>query len=240
MESLAARLDRLYVAAHKDVAELQAAVAAHGIDSSPALRLIRGHEYSYDAAQEAIHVLIPDLNDPLGELFLLYLESLLSCPDADELLDLLTLLQAFGVAHEFAHHLRHAHGRFNSANLWGEEKWANYFAAAYIRPRLSPAQLDVALHQLHRAVTGLVNAERRLDHLVDPDHARLFFDTTEEKSPTTYLFYTLGWIYLSLASSKRQCITRFVAEGLRDNRTAPHAPAVRFPVSPAAFPVAVL
>jgi hypothetical protein len=198
----------------------------------------------------------------------LYLQDLLSCPDVEELLAFLSLLQCFGVAHEFAHHLRHRYKRFQPDDLWKEEQWANYFAAAFVKTRLSPVEQERGLQLLYRAVVGLSNHDLPLSHLADtyrnplramqilgdiddgtaqqpgvlgndlylneqqlleeidslPAHLRkrlegrsdliAAINSESDKRLVKRMFYTLGWIYLSLANSERQSTVRFIREAL--------------------------
>lgn len=167
MTELAPQLDALFAAASADLAHLRQAVARYGVTAAPELTLVRGHEYRYLPETRSIEVLIPDLSEPMGRFFLLYLQDLLSCPTPEELLALLSLLQGFGVAHEFAHHLRHQYGQFQADDLWQEEQWANYCAAAFVKSRVVPDRRRYALQLLQRTLVNLSCAEHPLTHLAD-------------------------------------------------------------------------
>jgi hypothetical protein len=113
--------------------------AAYGILADPRMELRAGNGMLcyYDLQDGHIYLALPDPNDPVGRLQLLFLRSLLHTTSQDELLNFLRLFIPHLIAHELAHHFRHRYGLF-TANLWHEEQVANQLAVAVTKHRLAP------------------------------------------------------------------------------------------------------
>jgi hypothetical protein len=162
-----AAFDQLFERAQLTFEQLKQELARYEVQPSRHLRLVRSSEYRYDFERCEIHMLIPDLSDPLGKFFLLYIKDLLNCQDDEELIEFLDLLQQHGIAHEMAHHLRHHFGCYDVENLWQEEQLANQFAAALVKPKLSTQQKTRSQILLRQALDGFADQAGNFEDLAD-------------------------------------------------------------------------
>ena len=108
----------------------------------------------YDLKDGNIYLSVPDITAPIGKLQLLFLRSLLSCNNDEDVLYFFRILLPRVIAHELAHHYRHRYGLFD-ANLWHEEQVANQLATAVTKQRLAPIEREKAQSFLIRAIIGL-------------------------------------------------------------------------------------
>lgn len=128
----------------------------YGLDVDPNLRLVGGEGMMsyFDRERGEIHLSVPDLTSPMGQLQALVLGSFLGCSDAKEVEAFFRGFVPRLVAHELGHSLRHRYGRFG-ADLWQEEQVANRLAAALTLKRMSHAEREAARVFLRRALDSL-------------------------------------------------------------------------------------
>ena len=131
--------------------------ASYGIEADPDIELRPGVGLLcyYNLADRHIYLSVPDFNNPVGKLQLLFLRSLLGCESDEALLNFFQLFIPHVIAHELAHHFRHRHGLFDPDSLWQEEQIANKLAVAMVKHRLAPADKEVARQFLRRAIETL-------------------------------------------------------------------------------------
>jgi hypothetical protein len=134
------------------VAELR----QYGVAVDPALGLRRGDGVMshYSLPDRKIYLSVPDSSTPVGKLQAMVLASVLACDGEAELFRLFELFIPRLIAHEIAHHLRHAYHRYGDSP-WEEEQVANRFAAALTTRRMSPAERARAQELLARILTAL-------------------------------------------------------------------------------------
>jgi hypothetical protein len=130
---------------------------SYGIEADPGLDLRRGAGLLcyYSLEDRQIYLSVPDFNNPVGKLQLLFLRSLLGCESDQELLRFFQLFIPHVIAHELAHHFRHRYGLFDQDSLWHEEQVANKLAVAVVKHRLPPEEKEAARRFLRRAIETL-------------------------------------------------------------------------------------
>ncbi|MBK8254799.1 MAG: cyclic nucleotide-binding domain-containing protein [Polyangiaceae bacterium] len=135
---------------------LVADLRAHGIAVHPDIGIRRGDGVMsyYSIADRKIYLSVPNPQTPVGKLQTMVLASVLTAGDEGELHALFEVFLPRLIAHELAHHLRHAHGKFGS-NPWEEEQVANRFARALTLRRMAPAERTRARELVERVLNGL-------------------------------------------------------------------------------------
>jgi hypothetical protein len=131
--------------------------SSYGIEAEPGLELRRGTGLLcyYSLEDRQVYLSVPDFNNPVGKLQLLFLRSLLGCESDQELLRFFQLFIPHVIAHELAHHFRHRYGLFDQNSLWHEEQVANKLAVAVVKHRLAPEEKEAAKQFLRRAIEAL-------------------------------------------------------------------------------------
>lgn len=128
----------------------------YGIEAAPGLTLKRGQSVLcyYDLESGEVHVSIPDLSTPTGQLQVALVRTILGCETTAELAEIFELLLPRIIAHELAHHFRHRAGLF-STDLWREEQVANILATAATKRRLNNKRSKRAVTLIRRAIKVL-------------------------------------------------------------------------------------
>jgi hypothetical protein len=108
----------------------------------------------YNLNDGHIYMSLPDTTTPRGKLQLILLRSMFNCETNNEVFRFLHLISYWLIAHEMAHHFRHANGMFGN-NLWQEEHIANQLAIAVVKRCMSPQERAECKWFLQRALRGL-------------------------------------------------------------------------------------
>jgi hypothetical protein len=143
----------------------------HGLDIDPRLTLVRGSGMLtfYDLTGGAIHLSLPDLSTPMGQLQAMVLGSYLGCSEPREVEAIFRTFVPRLVGHELGHYLRHHYGRFG-ADMWQEEQVANRFATALTQRRTPHAERAATIVRLQRALDALA------EHVAAPGAAALTYE----------------------------------------------------------------
>jgi hypothetical protein len=149
--------------------------ASYGVAADPDLELLPGTGLLcyYSLEDRRIYLSVPDFNNPLGKLQLLFLRSLLGCESDEELLSFFRLFIPHVIAHELAHHFRHRYGLFDQDSLWHEEQIANKLSVAVVKHRLSPQEKQSARTFLRRAIEALSTQMEEKNIATDSYHSIL-------------------------------------------------------------------
>jgi hypothetical protein len=149
--------------------------ASYGVAADPDLELLPGTGLLcyYSLEDRRIYLSVPDFNNPLGKLQLLFLRSLLGCESDEELLSFFRLFIPHVIAHELAHHFRHRYGLFDQDSLWHEEQIANKLSVAVVKHRLSPQEKQSARTFLRRAIEALSTQMEEKNIATDSYHSVL-------------------------------------------------------------------
>lgn len=146
----------LFAVGCQALSDLRAELAATQVQIDPKLELRAGEALLcyYNLEDGHIYLSAPDPEQPRGKFELLFYRSLLNLASNDAVVRFLALLIPWLVAHEVGHHLRHRYGCFG-ANLMEEEQIANQLATAFVKPRLTYAEILEFQGALARALTYL-------------------------------------------------------------------------------------
>lgn len=146
-----------------------------------------------------IYLALPDFEGSTGQLHRLFLRSLLSCPNDDELFELFRLFIPWIVAHELGHCLRHQHGLFDKNDYWHEEEIANRFSLIVTKNWLSVTAKGRGQILIQRALAGL-------DARIDPQPI--------VAEPVNLIYYHLCSLHDDLVSSKTFFLNEFAQQYL--------------------------
>ena len=101
-----------------------------------------------------IYLSLPNPEEINDTVKLVFMRSLLSCPNNHEFTRFMYLFIPRILAHELGHYFRH-HYRKVSQNLWHEEQVANQLANAITKHRIVPADKVFMLEFIERALEKL-------------------------------------------------------------------------------------
>lgn len=142
---------------------------AYGIEPDPNIELRRstGMQSYYNLQDGHIYVAVPDIRTSVGRIYKVFVKSVLSIDDDEDLLVFLRLIVPRVIAHELGHHLRHCYAKFSRDNLWHEEQVANQLAMAVMKRRLRPEEKQQAHDVLSRAISVLSTKMESKDIAID-------------------------------------------------------------------------
>jgi hypothetical protein len=154
--------DDLFASAQRWFSEIVDEVAKYdlSVDASLSLRRSPGLTTYYDLTERTIYLAMPSADSSLAHMYLLFARTILGYDTDDQVLEFMSALTPWTVAHELAHYFRHREGLFDTTNLWYEEQVANVLASALTRKRLSPSPRAEIRLLVGRALDRLASDEK--------------------------------------------------------------------------------